>query len=192
MSNVEKITKGPEKQLDQAELESVRGERQEALRDTLEKAEQHHKNRNQESLESVRSDAVDKAVSTKEKQTAVERSPAEKRGTLLSRQHREASFKRQMDSIQPHLSKSEQKVSRLIHNKAVEKTSDALGSTLARPNALFAGSVAAFLLVTLVYLLAKYYGYPLSGFETIAAFLIGWALGLIYDYVQLLVRGKRQ
>lgn len=96
-----------------------------------------------------------------------------------------------MESISSHLSPKEQSFSRFIHNKKVEKLSDVTGSTVARPNALLAGSIAAFLLVTAVYLVAKYYGYKLSGFETIGAFALGWVLGMIYDYVRLLIGNKK-
>lgn len=191
MSSAEKITKGPEVSSNTVELESVRQERQEALRDTLEKAEQRHKSEAKESIDTVRAEALDQAKNAENTKISIDKSPAEKRGTLLTRKHREASFRKQMDSIQPHLSIHEQRVSRIIHNKTVEKISDTLDSTVARPNALLAGSISAFLLVTVVYLLAKNYGYPLSGFETIGAFLIGWVIGLIYDYTRMLIRGKR-
>lgn len=79
--------------------------------------------------------------------------------------------------------------SKVIHNPAVEKTSEVVGQTIARPNAILAGSVAAFMLVTLVYLVANVYGYVLSGSETIIAFSIGWVAGLVIDYIRILVRG---
>lgn len=62
---------------------------------------------------------------------------------------------------------------------------------MARPNAILAGSVVAFFAVLGVYLLAKNLGYVLSGFETIAAFVIGWIIGILYDYFRTMITGKK-
>ena len=58
-------------------------------------------------------------------------------------------------------------------------------------NAILAGSFSAFVCVTAVYVIAKNYGYPLSGFETIAAFIIGWILGQAFDFMRTMITGKR-
>ena len=81
--------------------------------------------------------------------------------------------------------------SKVIHNPTVEKVSDVVGGTAARPNAVLAGSVAATFMTLFVFLIAKQYGYRLSGFETIATFLLGWSIGLIYDYARLMLVGRR-
>jgi phosphate/sulfate permease len=66
-----------------------------------------------------------------------------------------------------------------------------VGATVARPNALLAGAVSAFAVSIVVYLVARYYGYPLSGTESIAAFVGGWILGIIFDFMRVMVTGKR-
>ena len=81
--------------------------------------------------------------------------------------------------------------SRIIHNKTVEKVSDAAGNTIARPNAILSGAVLAFVLTLSVYLIAKNLGYPLSGFETIGAFAVGWVLGITYDFLKVMVTGRK-
>lgn len=190
MSNPEVISIGQEKAIDSKELESLGNERREALRDSLDAAEKQHKNKSHETSHQAAAEAVDHAQSAETGIAKTERSPAEKRSTLITKRHREQSFDKRINDIQPHLTPSEQRFSKLIHNKTVEKTSDAIGSTIARPNALLAGSISAFILVTILYLVAKHYGYQLSGFETIGAFVLGWLIGLGYDYVRLLIRGK--
>ncbi len=188
MSNQEKAPQNPEQLVDTSEMESLNHERRETLRDSLEKAEKEHEKATKESVSSLKQEALARA----EKSTPldrVERSPAEKRG-LITRRSREQSFKKQLDGIQPDLSRSERLLSRLIHAKSVENASDVAGATVARPNAMLAGSVCAFLVVAIVYLSAKYYGYPLSGFETIGAFGIGWLIGLVYDYLRNLIAGN--
>ena len=144
--------------------------------------------------ERARVEALESAVSVeaggKERQSSDEHRLPQRRGPVGKKQ-KEASFKRQMSEVQAELSPSSRTFSKIIHNKAVEKTSDIIGSTIARPNAILAGSVTAFILTLLVYVIAKNIGYKLSGFETIGAFIIGWVIGIIYDYLRLIVTGKK-
>ena len=82
-------------------------------------------------------------------------------------------------------------LSKVIHAPGIEKASETIGSTVARPNAILAGSVVAFVLVLGVYIIAKTLGYPLSGFETIAAFVVGWIIGTLYDFFKVMITGKK-
>jgi hypothetical protein len=34
-------------------------------------------------------------------------------------------------------------------------------------------------------------GYPLSGFETIGAFALGWMLGIVFDFFKVMVTGRK-
>lgn len=115
--------------------------------------------------------------------------PTKRRG--ISKKERDASFKKHMKQVQAEMSAPERAFSKVIHAKAIEKTSEVVGSTIARPNAILSGAIMAFVLVLVVYLLAKNLGYVLSGFETIGAFIIGWALGVLYDYFRVMVTGKK-
>lgn len=102
----------------------------------------------------------------------------------------EHAYKQTMQTIQREMSAPERTFSKVIHNKAVEKVSDVVGGTIARPDALLSGAICAFLLVGALYLHARYFGYALQGSETIAAFLLGWAIGIVFDVVKAMVRGK--
>ena len=95
-----------------------------------------------------------------------------------------------MDEVQSHMSAPSRTFSKIIHNKAVEKTSEVVGNSVARPNAILSGAVCSFVLVLVTYLVARAYDYQLSGTETIAAFGLGWVIGLVYDYFQLLIISK--
>ncbi len=100
-------------------------------------------------------------------------------------------YKEQLGLIQGDMGIARKTWSKLIHISAIEKASDFIGSTVAKPNALLAGSVFALVSVTILYFLAKHYGFQLSGLETITAFAIGWLLGTLYDYISGLFRRKR-
>jgi len=118
-------------------------------------------------------------------------SPAKRRHGVVSKKEREASYKHHMKQLQSELTPSQRAFSKFIHNPVVEKTSDAVGATIARPNAILSGAVVAFFLVLGVYVISKFYGYTLSGFETIGAFIAGWVLGLLYDFFKVMITGKK-
>ena len=71
-----------------------------------------------------------------------------------------------MTEIQSEMSPASRTFSKVIHNPAVEKSSEVIGNTVARPNAILSGSAAAFILTAGIYLVAKHFGYSLSGTET--------------------------
>jgi hypothetical protein len=142
----------------------------------------------------ARAEALENAVSAEkgaEKETSQSKGrSARKRGTI-SKKEKTASYKRRIKDVQAELPPAERAFSKVLHNPAVERTSEFVGATIARPNAILAGAVAAFILVLAVYLIAKTLGYVLSGFETIGAFIVGWVLGILYDYFRVLITGKK-
>jgi hypothetical protein len=93
--------------------------------------------------------------------------------------------------VQNEMSAPARAFSKVIHNPAVERISDAVGSTVARPDAILSGSACACIVVLGLYLFAKYYGFSLTGFETIGAFIAGWSLGIVFDFLRRLFAGKR-
>lgn len=153
----------------------------------LESAEKQAEKAKVEALEAAVS--VEKGGAEKDKKPT-KASPARRRGAI-TKQEKKASFDKHMKDVQAEMSAPQRVFSKFIHAPVVEKASEAVGSTVARPNAILAGSVVAFVLVLGVYVTAKTFGYVLSGFETIAAFIVGWIIGLLYDYIRVLATGKR-
>jgi hypothetical protein len=142
--------------------------------------------------EKARLEALETAVNIESKnvEKTKSRSVRAKQGPI-SKKLRDKSFKQTMDQIQNELPTNSRLFSKIIHNNIIEKTSDVIGGTIARPNALFAGSFVAFVLTLLTYTIAKTIGYSLSGFETIGAFIIGWIIGITYDWLKVLITGKK-
>jgi hypothetical protein len=191
MNNREKIIFSPEHEKDSEALEQAGNERREQLRDNLEKVgEEAHEN-----VDEIRHEALERATSTEKRKVDEEdhlSSPAERRRSgPISRQEREASFKSTMNEVQNQMSGPSRIFSRVIHNKAIEKASDITADTIARPNAMLSGSIFAFILTLGVYITARNMGYPLSGFESIGAFVLGWTIGIIYDFLKVMVTGRR-
>jgi hypothetical protein len=185
MASPEQHTHSPEHTGNSKELEKIGEKQKEILRSKLDHAAEKH-----EAKGDVHHDAVNKAESKATIQSREARSPAERRSPITKHQ-REASFQAQLSTAQSDMHPAEKVFSKVIHNKTVEKVSDVAAASIARPNALLAGSIFAFIAVTAVYLVAKNYGYPLSGFETIGAFIVGWIAGVLYDYFRIMITGKK-
>lgn len=189
-TNQEKITTNPE-----GNLEAVRelgNQQAEILRKNHEKVGEQLSEKNEATSERARADALENAISVEKKEVSKEKahSPAARRGAI-SKRDLDATYKRTMKQVQSELSAPSRAFSKVIHVKAVEKTSEALESTVARPNAILAGAVAAFIFTLVIYLIAKHFGYRLSGFETIGGFILGWVVGLLFDYFRVMITGKR-
>ena len=95
-----------------------------------------------------------------------------------------------MKKMQSELSPASRTFSKVIHNPAVEKASEAIGSTVARPNLIIAGALGAIASV-IIYFVARHYGYVLSGSETIILFGCGWIIGAIIEYARVGFLNKR-
>lgn len=194
MGNLEKINESQEHSpTPDQNLELIANKQQETIRQNLEK----HEKIQHEKLQDIRNEVEqvsskhEKEGQLQEKKLAAEKSPSERRGHgKISSKQKDASFKKTITTIQTELPLPSRAFSKLIHNKAVEKVSDTVGSTIARPNAILAGSAFAFVFTLVIFLVARYYGYPLSGSETIAGFIIGWATGLLFDYLRVMISGK--
>jgi hypothetical protein len=96
-----------------------------------------------------------------------------------------------MKLVQSQLTTTERNFSKLIHTGFIEKVSDFISGSLARPNSIFLGSFFAFLTTLGLYFISKTTGYSVSGSEIILAFFAGWIIGLIYDYFWILVLGNK-
>ncbi len=150
-----------------------RAERMEGARNELEKQYQHENQGN---------------TSKQPKQALPTAKPLIKKAT---KNQRKVEYKKTLRSIQKDMTPAERTFSKVLHNPAVEATSEVTGKTIARPAAIIAGSATALILTAVVYIIAKHYGYVLSGFEWIATFVIGWLIGLIIDWIRVAVLGKR-
>ena len=193
----EQLTTSRESSAESArELESARQEAQERIdaRNSHELEKAHESS--EEKLNEARQEALEKAAQpekerAKENEANAENTNERRRGPVSKKARKEA-FDKTMDEVRTEMSPASRTFSKVLHNPVVERTSEAVGSTVARPNAILSGSLAAFIFTAAIYLIAKHYGYVLSGTETIAAFILGWVVGLIYDYIRVLIFGKEK
>lgn len=189
----EKKSHNPEYTKDPEAIEQIGVEQREALKESLERKSEQSPEKN---LEAARHEALDNALSGEqervtEKAEHLPVSPERHHNGFISKGEREASFQATMKEVQTHMSAPSRAFSKIIHNKSVEAISEAGASTIARPNAILTGAIFAFLITLATYVVAKNFGYPLSGFETIGAFILGWIIGLVYDFLRVMITGRR-
>lgn len=173
------------------EAQNAAGERSEQLKNRLEKVGELSPEAKAEKLDSARKET--KEVFAREAGKEHKGADPGSAGAVrrVTKHERKASYKKTMSAIRLEMSAPSRAFSKVIHAPFVEKSSDVLGSSLARPNAILAGSFTALVLVTGVYVIARTFGYRLSGFETIGAFVLGWVIGILFDYVKVMATGKR-
>lgn len=175
-----------------AELKDAAQEQVEKLKARHEKAAEQSPEKQAERAHQARKEAKEVFAREAGKEQRHGGEPTARAVRRVTRTEKRTTYKRTMKHIRSEMNPAARTFSKVIHAPAVEKTSEAVGSTVARPNAILAGSFSAFVVVTGVYLIARHYGYPLSGFETIGAFVVGWILGLIYDYARLMRLNARR
>lgn len=178
----------PEHERNSAELEATREAHHEQLREQHEtKAERAPET----SVETARAEVENAVARETQPELAIEKAQPERRRGFISRKEKDNSYAATMRDIEGHMTPASRAFSRVIHNKTVERASDTIGSTVARPNAILTGAVAAFLFSLATLLIAKHYNYRLSGFEAIGAFAAGWLIGILYDFFRVMITGKR-
>ena len=173
---------GEHRQLEHPSLQGETRQRHETLRAARHEAEQVYEQAAEQ--ERATAEAERRQHETREQQ----RAERQRQTSPAAQQER---FDKTMAAVQSQLSPSSRAFSKVIHNPAIEKASEVTGSTVARPNALLSGAIAAFALTLAIYLIARFNGYPLSGAESIAAFALGWLCGLAFDFVRMMMLGRR-
>ena len=179
-------------EIDKAEAEIVRNKVEEELNNEVEASAENRDPTAEQKKASL--EALDEAATTEKPANEVaERElakPERKRGKPSEKKRNQA-YDTIMEETRASMSPSGKAFSKVIHNRAIEVTSETVGSTVARPNAVLAGSVSAFIVVLGVYLVARYFGYPLSGSETFIAFAGGWLIGILFDFLRVMITGKK-
>lgn len=169
--------------------EKIREDREKEATRAEQAAERRH------DAESAKHEALDEARKQEQADAVKEQPPTEKQPTKPlnpSKEDLSVTFKATMSRARKNMTPAERTFSKVIHNPAVEKVSDAVGSTLARPNLIIAGGLGTLIFGVVIYLTAKHYGYVLSGFEAIGTFILGWCIGAIIEFARVGFANSKQ
>lgn len=94
--------------------------------------------------------------------------------------------------VQKRLSKSERTMSKVMHNKAIEKVSDGVGKTAARPSGILGGGIVSLIGSFIVLYMAKKYGFEYNFFVFFLLLAGGFALGVIIELSLFALRKARR
>lgn len=155
-------------------------------------AEKEQSGRNHEKEQAAAEREAKEQAKSKESQQIVEKKAAPERRGAPTKQERSKAFDNTMTSIRKDMGAPQRAFSKVIHSRPVEVASEAVGSTVARPNIIVAAGASALLFTTIAYVIAHYYGYLLSGFESIATFALGWIVGALFEYFRVGVFNKKK
>jgi hypothetical protein len=157
------------------DLEHERRERLEQLRKSAETSQEDAKER---------AEAAREVINRPEPEPKAEPGPAPE--SHSPRVHipyidHQVNFKETMQSVQRRLSPVSRQFSRFIHAPAIEKTSEVLEQTVARPSVSAGTTITALVVGSAFYFTAFHYGYMLSGSELLFSFVVGALIGIVLE-----------
>lgn len=173
LKNLEKV-KTPERKVTKAEIE--KGEK-----DIAKKGEQAEKKiaAEREKRELDLAKAQEKAKREKgEKRDEDVKSPSQ-----YTKKEKKQAYRQQIKKVQAQLPKGARTFSKIVHNPVVETVSDATAKTIFRPSALIGGSVTGIVFGLVIYLVARYYGYPIPAMTLVLILIVGAILGVIVELI---------
>lgn len=168
----------------QAELQSMGRERLEQLAHDTENANENAQERADRARETIHHHEAEPT----EPVAAAETTEPPAKPSLAPHLDRTLNYKHTLASVQRHLQPASRVFSQLIHTPAVEQISEALENTVMRPSIVAGATWTAALVGLIFYITARYYGYPLSGTEMLAALAGGALLGILLEGLLRLLR----
>lgn len=146
-----------------------------------EKAGEHSASEKHHEADKARYEVQEQAISGAEYEQPTSEQPQHQ--PVYDKAAKEHSFNTTMHHVRRNLTKPERQLSKFIHQPVVEKTSEVLGKTVARPSGIMGATLAAFIGLLSVYSVAKFAGFQLSGSEMPLLLLLGFVLGLFLEWV---------
>lgn len=98
------------------------------------------------------------------------------------------SLKQNLNKIQRKLPSYQRPFSKFVHNKTVEKVSDAAGATIARPSGILFAGIFSFIMSLLVLSVSRYFGYEYNFMIGLASLGGGFIIGLMLEAIMKLFK----
>ncbi len=110
---------------------------------------------------------------------------------IATLQLKTAAWSRSMTRTRKKLAIPDRVFSKVIHNEAIDRPSEFIGKTIARPSGMLWGSVFAFLGTSALLWVTRYYGYEFNYLLFILLFVGGAIVGTALEGAVYLVRKNR-
>lgn len=169
----------------------------------VESSAEHHKNHHEleithaekqhgskEQLEQLHKAAEKHAVSGKE-HSAGEHQQVKNHPMIVNAQLKDMAFARAMTRTRKRLSPISRGFSKVIHASVIDKPSEFIGKTIARPQGMLWGAVFAFIGTSVLLWITRHYGYEYNYLLAIILFIAGAVIGTTVEGLVYLLKSKR-
>lgn len=163
---------------DKAALESARQERIAELRNKPENATEDSVERARAARETIHKPEHHPEPLAKSETESV---PAPAQYRPLPHLDYKLNYTQTMASVQRRMQLVSRSFSKVIHTPAIEKASEAMERTVARPSLTAGATWTALIMGSLFYFTARHFGYVLSGSEITLSFIVGAIIGLALE-----------
>lgn len=186
--NNELLPESGNEKLEKSELKSLEKKRgSEASKAEIEKGEKDLAKRGEAAERKLSAEKekreADLSAEKGNQEKAENKSPQSRTKRVYTKKESKQAFKREIKNVQKQLPRASRAFSKVVHNTAVEKTSNAVGKTIFRPSALLGGSIIGLLAGATVYIVARYYGYGMPSWMLPSLLIAGTLLGLFAEFI---------
>ncbi len=127
------------------------------------------------------SKSVEKQAISGKETAKGEHSPVNHHPVLINKQLKDMAFSRALTRARKKLPLPDRAFSRVIHNPVIDRSSDFVGKTIARPTPLLSGAFLAFIGSTALLWISRHYGYRYNYLVTLILFFGGAIIGLFAE-----------
>ncbi len=154
----------------------------EQIKSKLEKGAEEAGQLTEKEVTEARKTVESEAISGKETAPG---SSEKKSQQAITKAEKTRTYKMTMQRAQNQMSKPSKTFSKFIHNPTVERTSEALGATVARPSGILGAGIMGFIGISIVLYYARQNGCPINNRYTlvIGLFVGGWLLGMVFEFI---------
>lgn len=157
-----------------------------AERELTDKEKEHGSTEQLEKLQQI----IEKQALSKNEMTRSEKEHSRQHPVIIRKDIKEMQFNRTMTRIRKKLSMPSKVFSKVIHVSAIDKSSEFIGKTVARPSAMFTGSILAFVGTSALLWVTKFNGYEYNYLAVLLLFAVGMIVGVAGEGLWRLLRKK--
>ncbi len=148
----------------------------------------------QKQVEELHKTAVEKAATKEQHQERIESNiPTKKHHPMLvNKQLKDMAYMRALTRTRKKLSAPARAFSKAIHSDILDKPSEAIGKTIARPSGMLGGAFFAMIGTSLLLWVTRHYGYEYNYLAAILLFAVGMVAGLLLEAsIRSIRRGRK-
>lgn len=176
----ENAPRGPESKSDKLSPEQA-AKHKERLQEHIEKNAEKRAETSSAELE-ARREVAHEALPAAEYQPDASESASQQDTPAPTRQDKKRGFDTTMHHVRKDLRPTERAFSKVIHQPAIEKVSEVAGKTVTRPSGVIGATAFGLLGLLILFGVAKYIGFELSGSEMPLLLAAGFVAGLLVEW----------